>query len=270
MASFRIGNQSAFSASPMTRPFDFAVSNGFDAFEWFPDKRSDGAGWLAADLDSAKRHDLRNRARDAGIRLSVHAPISADPLRPGGVRDVEESLRLAMDLGADLLNIHLSDPARVDDFASAIVPLVQRCAVSGVKLAVENTPATSPEDFNRLFAHLPKPARNGPAVGMCLDIGHANLHRGTHNDYLGFVDRLSEEVPIMHLHLHENLGDRDSHLVLFTGPAGQDPQGVVGLLARLRKRGFDGNLILEQWPAPPELLVEARNRLAELIAQGAG
>lgn len=270
MASFRIGNQSAFSASPLTRPFDFAVSNGFEAFEWFPDKRSDGAGWLAADLDAATRLELRNRARDAGIRLSVHAPITADPLRSGGCRDLEESLRLAVDLGAGLLNTHLTDPARIEDFASAIVPLVQRCSISGVKLAIENTPVTSPEDFNRLFAHLPRPVRNGPAVGLCLDIGHANLFRGTHNDYLAFVDRLSPEVPILHAHLHENEGDRDSHLVLFTGPAGRDALGVIGLLERLRRRDYDGNLILEQWPTPPEQLVTARNRLAELIQQAAG
>ena len=66
MPGFRVGNQSAFSAVPLTGPFDFAVANGFDAFEWFPDKRPDGAGWLAADLETPARQALRSRARDAG------------------------------------------------------------------------------------------------------------------------------------------------------------------------------------------------------------
>jgi sugar phosphate isomerase/epimerase len=260
MPCFRVGNQSAFSAVPLTAPFDFAVSQGFEAFEWFPDKHHDGAGWLAADLDAATRASLRSRARDAGIRLSVHAPVWADPLQPRTHPDLDSSLRLAMDLGAALLNIHLTDPARVPEFASAVLPLAQRCAVSGVKLAIENIPATSPEDFNRLFSLLPK---NG--AGMCLDIGHANLHHSTRNDYIGFIGRLSPDVTIIHAHLHENDGSRDSHLVLFTGPARRDPTGVRMLLSRLEWRGFDGSLILEQWPSPPSLLVMARDRLEALL-----
>ena len=263
--SLRVGNQSAFSASPWTLPFDFAVQHGFDAFEWFPDKKPDGAGFSIADLSPAVRQLLRDRARDSGISLSVHAPLHAGPLNNG--RELDDSLRLAVDLGAGLLNIHFDEPRRADEFAHALVPLVQRCAISGVRLALENVPATSPEDFNRLFAHLPRRGRGDPVIGMCLDIGHANLHHSTINDYLGFVDRLSAEVPIIHLHLHENHGDRDSHLVLFTGPASHDPSGVIGLLERLAKRGFAGNAILEQWPQPPEQLSRARERLLELVRQ---
>jgi sugar phosphate isomerase/epimerase len=263
--SLRIGNQSAFSASPWTLPFDFAVQHGFDAFEWFPDRKPDGAGFAIADLSAAQRHSLRDRARDSGISLSVHAPLNARVLNNG--RELDDSLRLAVDLGAGLLNVHFDDPQRVEEFAHALVPLIQRCSISAVRLAIENIPATSPEDFNRLFAHLPRSSRGEPVVGVCLDIGHANLHRTTANDYLGFVDRLSADVPIIHLHLHENHGDRDSHLVLFTGPAGRDPVGIVGLLDRLDKRGYAGNAILEQWPQPPEQLIGARERLLELLRQ---
>jgi sugar phosphate isomerase/epimerase len=264
----RIGNQSAFSANPLTLPFDFAVQNGFDAFEWFPDKQASGAGWLIGDISSSQRQNLRSRARDAGISLSVHAPIHAEPLRPGANKDLDDSLRLAVDLGAALLNIHFSVPRQVEEYAVAVQPLVQRCSISGVKLAIENVPGTSPEDFNRLFALLARSAPKGePVVGMCLDVGHANLHAETRNDYIGYIDRLKPDVPIIHLHLHENHGDRDSHLVIFTGPAGQDPAGVRALLDRLAQRNYTGNVILEQWPQPPEMLVRARDRLLELVRQ---
>ena len=192
----------------------------------------------------------------------MHAPIQADPLVPRTHPDLDASLRLAVDLGAALLNIHLA--GHPDDFAAAVLPFAERCAAAGVRLAIENTPDHSPEQFNRLFAVLPPSAR----AGMCLDIGHANLHRTTANDYIGYLDRLSPEVPLVHAHLHENFGDRDSHLVLFTGPAGKDAGGVAALLSRLASRGFDGSLILEQWPDPPERLLAARDRLARLIEQG--
>ncbi len=256
----RVGNQSAFSAVPLTLPFEFALAQGFDAFEWFPDKRADGAGWVAADLSATQRQTIRRQARDAGLSLSVHAPVTVDVLNSRTHRDLEDSLRLAVDLGASLLNIHFADPRRVEEFARELHPWIERCGISGLKLAIENLPTTGPKDFNHLFALLPR-----AGVGMCFDMGHANLYLGTHNDYIGYLDYLQNEVPILHLHLHENHGDRDSHLPLFTGPSAKDPSGLVALIQRLARRGFDGNAILEQWPQPPELLVQARNQLLELL-----
>jgi sugar phosphate isomerase/epimerase len=261
----RVGNQSAYSAHPLTLPFEFAIQKGFDAFEWFPDKRGDGAGWVASDLGPPQRQTLRKQARDAGISLSVHAPVHTDPLRESTHKDLEDSLRLGVDLGASLLNIHFSDPRRCQEFTQAVLPWAQRCQACGLKLAIENTPVTSPEDFNRLFSLV-----QHPSVGMCLDIGHANLYPGTHNDYISYVDRLRPEVPILHVHLHENFGESDSHLVLFTGPAGKDPIGIVALLDRLDRRGFEGNGILEQWPQPAELLAQARDKLLDLVRTSKG
>jgi hypothetical protein len=40
---------------------------------------------------------------------------------------------------------------------------------------------------------------------------------------------------------------------------------VRGFLRRLRQRDYRGAIILEQWPDPPELLVEAAARLRELL-----
>jgi sugar phosphate isomerase/epimerase len=270
MPAFYIGNQSAYSAVPLEGPFEFALAHDFEAFEWFPDKHADGAGWTMADIDPARRQSYRHRARDVGIRLSVHAPLSAEPLRPGAERELDETLRFAVDLGAGLMVVHFSEPRRTEEFAAAVVRLLQRCSIVGVRLAIENVPHVAPEDFNRLFTHLPRATRNGPPVGMCLDIGHANLYPGTHNDYLAYLNRLAPEVPILHAHLHENHGDRDSHLVMFTGPAANEPLGVSTLLRQLAQRGFNGNLILEQWPTPPELLVQARDRLLGLLPPSDG
>jgi sugar phosphate isomerase/epimerase len=103
------------------------------------------------------------------------------------------------------------------------------------------------------------------SVGLCLDIGHANLFEGTRNDYLGYLDRLSARVPIVHVHAHENRGDHDSHMTLFTGPAGENPLGIEGLVRRLIERSYSGSIIFEQWPRPASLLATARNRLRAII-----
>ena len=262
----RIGNQTSYKAAPPERPFDYAIARGFDAFEWFPDRRPSGEGWEAGDLNPDRRRGIRQRAQDHDVTLTVHAPLPADPLRPESRGGLEESVRLAEDVGATLLNVHLSRPDSVARYAEAVAPLAARCAGAGLRLAIENTPADGPDDFTELFARLPGVA--GPSssvVGMCLDLGHANLHPATRNDYLGFLDRLGPNVPILHIHAHENHGDRDRHLPLFTGPSGDDPAGIAGFVERLKRRSFLGCVILEQWPDPPELLDRARDGLARLF-----
>ncbi len=261
----RIGNQTAFSAGQFMEPFEYALANGFAAFEWFPDKKPDGAGWEEADLDSSLRDDIRRAARSNGLRLSVHGHSLLDPLHLDRGPLLLRGMELAQDLGASVLVVHLCPELRMPDFARALLAPLRWAAASGVQLAVENTPASTPGQFRELFSIL---ARWNPPelrwVGMCLDIGHANLCPATRNDYLAYLDQLDAVVPITHLHVHENWGDADTHLTLFTGPAEGLTQGVSGLLRRLRQRGYSGSLILEQWPQPPSLLNRARDRLLEI------
>jgi len=258
-----IGNQTAFAAQHPLEPYEYALANGFDAFEWFPDKHDD-AGWDEADLDAPARERIRETAAACGLRLSVHAPWQANPLDSAAQDRLQASLDLARDLGAVLLNIHLGHEQSLPAFVAALQPWLERTAKAGVRLAIENTPHHAPELFNELFELLRASAVPASHVGMCLDLGHANLCTATHNDYLGFVDRLDPRVPIIHLHLHENWGDADTHLALFTGPAARNDAGLRGLVERLQARGYDGSAILEQWPQPRSLLNQARDRLRTL------
>ena len=265
-----IGNQTSCWAATPTEPFDYAIANNFDAFEWFPDKKP-GAGWDERDLDNAHRRTIRETALGRGVRLSVHARWQANPLQPDSYPLFLRDIELAKDVGAALLNIHLHHESGLARYVQAIKPLVRRLAEAGLQLSIENTPYDSPQDFNELFARL-RALDDVPThhVGMCLDLGHANLCSATHNHYLRFLDQLDTRLPIIHLHLHENWGDADTHLPLFTGPAGRDDTGIRGFLERLRRRNFSGSIILEQWPHPPSLLNNARDRLHRLLETDVG
>src|ERR1051326_6473295 len=203
------------------------------------------------------------------MRLSVHARWQANPLKPEAWPILLKDLELAEDLGASLLNIHLYTEAGLDAYVGAIKPLAGRVADAGLQLSIENTPLTTPDDFNALFGRLCDapdfPA--GKQVGMCLDLGHANLCASNRNDYLRYLDLLGPGVPIIHLHLHENWGDFDSHLPLFTGPAGRDSSGLREFSARIQRRDYSGSIVLEQWPQPPSLLNQARDALKQLFAE---
>jgi sugar phosphate isomerase/epimerase len=250
-------------------PFEFALQQGFNAFEWFSDKGPRG-GWSEDDCDAAARRKIRATGVNNAMRFSVHAPCLASPLDIRGRRAIEKSIRCAMDIEADVVNVHLFCEKGTDAFAEAITPLIESLEGTQILLTVENVPETGPDDFNAFFARIldscPAARRH---LGMCFDMGHANLFHGTRNDYLAYLRRLSPQVPIVHLHAHENYGDRDSHMTLFTGPAARDDSGVRQLLQMLAHRGFAGSAILEQWPNPASQLVTARQLLRERWEQTA-
>ena len=262
----RIGNQTAFSAERVTLPFEFAVDHGFDAFEWFPDKKESGEGWTVRDIPAEVRSSIKATAEARDIRLSVHAPWPSDPLSAHAVRSFPESMDFAKQIGASLFTVHLRTDLGIEAYAEALRPFMQLLREVGIGLAIENTVLTSPQDMTAIFRHLSGFGEDMAShVGICLDLGHANLCRETRNDYLRFFDMLGPEVPIVHVHMHENYGDQDNHLTIFTGPAGKDASGIRAFVERLKKRNFSGSIILEQWPSPEGLLVEARERLIEIL-----
>jgi len=264
---FRIGNQTSFAAARPLEPFEFAAAQGFAAFEFFPDRGFAGrGGWDERELDAATRRYIRQAALAKDIALSVHAPLEFNPLCNGEDDRLYSSLEFAAEIGASVFNLHLDCSAGIERFAEVLRPTLLVSAEAGVELVLENTVFTGPDDFNQFFAALhDAPGCPVAHVGMCFDLGHANLCAATRNDYWRFMDQLSDEVPIRHLHLHENFGDRDSHLTLFTGPARTNSRGLEGFLKRLAGRRFSGCAIFEQWPQPPALLLEARDRLLRLI-----
>jgi sugar phosphate isomerase/epimerase len=261
-ASIRIGNQTSRHV-PARVPYEFAVAHGFDAFDWLSDKGP--WGWCEEDMPQQEREQLRRTAQQRGILFSVHAPVAADPTTLSGAEAIRRSIRFGGDVGAGVVNLHLFPEHHAKRFAEALRPLLEPARSARVRLCLENTLQTSPDHFNALFGVLTTMPEAAGRVGMCLDSGHANLFAGTRNNYLGFVDRLGEHVPIIHWHAHENWGDWDSHLPLFTGPSARDDRGLRGLVRRLKKRGFSGSVVLEQWPQPPDILARTRQRLLQLL-----
>lgn len=263
----KVGNQTAFSAAWPGEPFDFAIENHFDAFEWFNDKRY-GWGWSQDDLDLDDRLALRETGQQRRMTFSVHARCQANVVEPVDRDEILRSVEFARDVGAVLVNIYYHGAQGVVGFAEALRPVLERAADFGLQISVENTVFTGPNSFNRLFEILQgTPDIPKGVAGMCFDMGHANLCAATRNHYVEFLEQLEEHVPIIHLHAHENWGDGDSHLPLFTGPVGEDDTGLRHMLHLLKERNYDGSLILEQWPSPPELLVTARRRLLDLVRQ---
>ena len=141
----RIGNQTSSHVSA-SLPFEFAVKHGFTAFEWFSDRGH--AGWCEGDTNRQTRLRLRQTAIEHNITFSVHAPFAANPITSTGVTAIRRSIDFAAEVGAHLVNIHMSCESGATEFADAVIVMVEIARKSNVILTLENTPATSPDHFN--------------------------------------------------------------------------------------------------------------------------
>ena len=107
--------------------------------------------------------------------------------------------------------------------------IVRSCEENNVYLAMENV-----HDWD--YVHIPFKKANSSYVKMCLDFGHAN---GFTKD----INKLNyKEIAkdIICLHIHDNFGERDQHLIPFDGNI-----DFNFILKELKSNGFKGNLTLE-------------------------
>lgn len=252
----RIGNQTNCHTAAMV-PFFFAIENGFDVFEWFSDTGK--AGWNERLSDKEQQLQIKASGIEHDISFSVHAPWRSDPTTAAGLAEIKSSMKFAENIAARLVNFHLFPQYEAEGYVAAILPILSQAAGANLQISLENVSECAPEYINQIFNLLAQARCQN--VGLCFDIGHANLFCETRGNFMNYAERISENVPIIHLHAHENFGDADSHLPIFTGPAASDVEPVRKLAAYLKERGFSGSIIMEQWPQPPEILVTSRNRL---------
>ena len=105
-ARFCVGNQTAFSARNEMDPFHFALAHGFEAFEWFSDRKGDhGIAWQQ--LSPELRRRIREQATKCSLLQAVHAPWQASVLREDGRTALRESIDFARDIGASTVVVHL-------------------------------------------------------------------------------------------------------------------------------------------------------------------
>ena len=187
--------------------------------------------YQAWEIVAEGRHLLRDIAEDFlrfapsyDLEFSIHAPLSdvnigaINPrMREAALREVLECLELAHRMGVDLVTIHpgfLSPLTRLDREAAvaATIDSLKRIDALrqelGLRVALENMPempvamAKNPSELVHFM--------EGTGLGACFDLGHANTV-GNIPDFLQIKDRF------INMHVHDNMGDWDRHLVIGEG-----------------------------------------------------
>ena len=146
--------------------------------------------------------------QSVGGRTLVIHPVCLGLKRPGDRMDVSEIRRIA-----------------------------EYAAARDVRLAVENV-----RDSIWILDRVLDEVGDDPEetnLGICIDAGHAHLsHDAGREPVCEYLERYAD--PMVHLHLHDNAGERDEHLA-----PGEGTIDWQRALATLTARGYSGTAVLE-------------------------
>lgn len=204
-------------------------------YEWWPSSpllkeiEASGFGWVQipsppvsvlADTRQCIAHAgaVRRTLATTGLRAVLHGPGSLLAGTQESDRLLDAALSYAAEAGCEIVVYHamaLTDsPAVVARLASEATSLAHLAATAerlGIAVALENLAPLfpGPETLSAIPATLRSLAArlSSPAVGLCLDVGHANVTAGLRRtDLRKLVDPVLDNVALFHV--HDNFGAR--------------------------------------------------------------
>jgi sugar phosphate isomerase/epimerase len=219
-------------------------------------------------LIERKEWDHLKRICRNHVGLSLHSRL----LSFFDMQILQEEIELCRFLEGDILVVHprsLGLEMGTLDYAPSVEPseedldrvveIVGYAEEKGVCLALENGPFTvlkrvrdriRAEGFGRNF-------------GICLDTGHANLHRKQNPSILeNFFEEFHDDL--LHIHISDNLGEVDEHSS--PGEGNIDWSVVIPWLVNLKLKGQ----ILFELNTPEDPIVSGKNTRDFLLQISAG
>ena len=163
-------------------------------------------GWL-------REYGLSLLDLHASAGINSHWGAGSDDQRSAGVELVKNRIITASALSSDTIILHIPErpptlPAdrfmeRLKKSLDELGPFARK---HGVRIALENMIGDTFEHLHALF-----PAYGPDFIGLCYDSGHGNIGgRG-----LDFLESVKDRL--IAVHLHDNVGSWDEHLLPFSG-----------------------------------------------------
>lgn len=203
--------------------------------------------------------DLQQWLAEAGTALrAVHGPLgeawtggrtvgpfslaASDPVeRDKAVAETLSALQIARRIAFGVMVVHLGPPrwaaagqAEItrDAARRSIETIAEAAEPLGVRIALE----VFPNELSRAgsLVHFIESSIEASNVGICLDIGHAQLE----GDIFDIIDTVSEHL--FAVDLNDNRGRADDHLMPFDGTI-----DWAGAMTAIQKVGYEGPLMIE-------------------------
>ncbi len=257
-----------FPVLPVLAEIDSCARLGFDYLELAMDPPMAHHSLLLADKKS-----IQKALQAHGLGLLCHLPTfvtTADlteNLRRASIDEMHQSLRVAVELGAEKVILH---PSMAFGMGAFVVPTIKGYAFDflaemvdaaktlGIGICLENMfprnmLGVTPEDFSEIFAAF-------PGLRLTLDTGHANIGDEKGLRLQSLVQQFGTRIG--HLHFSDNNGRQDEHLAIGQGSINFDQ-----LVRDLRVIGYDDTLTLEIFDSDRSRLVASREQIKVLFTQ---
>ena len=218
------------------------------------------------------KEELKEVMGSFQMGFRVHAPFSDlntasvnRAVREFGQQRIIENIRVCNEVGIDVITVHPGWRNPVTRFDPGVVPELNRGFALrlskaqeeyGVKVGLENMPYGSKLDCASLEDYMF--VTRETEVGLTLDIGHAFIEDAL-DDFISIKER------IVNVHVHDNGGDKDEHLVLGKGDC--DFKEVFSKLLPIDNPYYKDCLVIESNSFPDAILSQGflRGLLAELV-----
>jgi sugar phosphate isomerase/epimerase len=221
----------AMHKAPWIDALETAVEHRFDAFELcflYPYSAPE-------DITEAVIEKVRHITATSGIEFCVHAPFfelnigaCCGPIRAASIECIRNGADMAHKLGANVMVVHnggyepFGPPGTTrfnddrykyhwDRNIESIKAINEYAQDRGITVCLENI-AFDQYSIDKSFADLREiQEKVGPSLQFTFDMGHARLSEGAQAG----IDSLGGNI--RHIHLTDNLGQKDDHLPLGDG-----------------------------------------------------
>ncbi|MCX8167131.1 MAG: sugar phosphate isomerase/epimerase [Candidatus Micrarchaeota archaeon] len=223
----------------MNNPRNLVLEEALKIIEWFD--------YFELTIEPPKAYpilrNIKTRLRDLlysyDTKIVAHLPWHFHLVYP--LKDIQKNyikhfmrcIDVAVDLEAEFITLHPEFLPHINgdrfifikDLKESIATLNEYCKSRGIRLHLENfvVYSYSLEEFYDIVTELD--------LHITFDVGHANIGYGF-NGIKTFIDVMGSKI--RHYHIHDNLGDKDTHLPINVGNI--DWKRVIGLILQNAKQ----------------------------------
>ncbi len=188
-----------------------------------------------------------------------------DSIREASLQEMFNSLEVAAELGSLKVVLHPGHIGGLGIFVpeaalahanDSLAAIIGRAQDLGLCVCMENMfprcgAFFEPADFVEILQRFPK-------LKLTLDTGHANIGTRGGRRILDFIKRFGQRIG--HLHVSDNLGERDDHVSLGAGTI-----NFSKITNALKKCGYDDTATLEIFSEDRRQLKQSRDRFDEFL-----
>jgi sugar phosphate isomerase/epimerase len=190
-----------------------------------------------------------------------------DSIREASLQEMLNSMEVAAELGAPKVVLH---PGRIGGLGlyvkeaamalanESLAVIIDRAQELGLCVCLENMfpkcgAFVEPADFDGILQRF-------PGLRLTLDTGHANIGGQGCRRTLDFIEKFGARIG--HLHISDNLGERDDHLAVGSGAI-----DFLKIIHALKQCGYDDTATLEIFSDDRRELQKSRELLEEMLAE---